>query len=313
MDRPALERLTPAAVQSWAGSENLNENRPKALPHERAPPPRRSRPTFTDEEALSSTAGRPGRSTSWRRSRWRRSATSRLAYSPGVAVPVLAIAEDPDARLRVHVQGQPGGGDLERHRDPGPRQPAAPLASKPVMEGKAVLFKRFADVDAIDVEMTPTDPDEIITSSRTSASPTAASTSRTSRRRTASASRATAGAARHPGLPRRPARHGDHRAAGLINACQLTGREIDDVKVVLNGAGAAGIASLEPDQGDGRASTKTSSSCDRKGVLYRGRTEDMNQWKSAHAVDTDSAPWPRRSRAPTSSSASRPRAPSRTT
>jgi malate dehydrogenase (oxaloacetate-decarboxylating)(NADP+) len=99
-------------------------------------------------------------------------------------------------------------------------------------------------------------------------------------------------------------------AAGLINACHITGKKLEDVKVVLNGPGAAGIASMELIKAMG-VRPENVIAVDSKGVLYQGRTEGMNQWKSAHAVKTDCAPWPRPSRAPTCCWASRPRAPSR--
>jgi malate dehydrogenase (oxaloacetate-decarboxylating)(NADP+) len=95
--------------------------------------------------------------------------------------------------------------------------------------------------------------------------------------------------------------------AGLINACHITGRELKDVKVVLCGAGAAGIASLDLMKAMGVRS-ENCIAVDNTGVIYRGRTAGMNQWKSAHAVDTTPGRWPRPWWAPTSSWACRPRA-----
>jgi malate dehydrogenase (oxaloacetate-decarboxylating)(NADP+) len=243
--------------------------------------------TFTDEEALSfhkyPTPGKIAIAPT------KPMATQRdlsLAYSPGVAVPVLKIAEDPEAAYDYTSKGNLvavisngtailGLGDL------------GALASKPVMEGKGVLFKRFADVDAIDIEVSATDPDEIITVVKNIG--------------------VTFGGInlediRSPECFRIetelqelldiPVFHDDQHgtaiicAAGLINACAVTGRELKDVKVVLNGPGAAGIATLELIKGMG-VRPQNVLAVDRTGVLWRGRTEDMNQWKSAHAVETD--------------------------
>src|SRR5205085_10384340 len=168
-----------------------------------------------------------------------------LAYSPGVAIPVLKIAEDPDDAYEYTSKGNLvavisngtailGLGNL------------GALASKPVMEGKGVLFKRFADVDAIDIEVSATDPDEIITVVKNIG--------------------VTFGGINLEDIKSPecfrietelqelldiPVFHDDQHgtaiisAAGLINACEITGRDIKDVKVVLNGPGAAGIATLE--------------------------------------------------------------------
>ena len=243
--------------------------------------------TFTDDEALAfhkyPTPGKIAIAAT------KPMATQRdlsLAYSPGVAVPVNAIAADPDAAYDYTSKGNLvavisngtailGLGDL------------GALASKPVMEGKAVLFKRFADVDSIDVEVATKDPDEIITVVKNIG--------------------LTYGGInlediRSPECFRIeselqelldiPVFHDDQHgtaiisAAGLINACHLTGRRLEEVKVVLNGPGAAGIATLDLIKAMG-VRHENVIAVDRKGVLYRGRTEDMNQWKSAHAVDTD--------------------------
>jgi malate dehydrogenase (oxaloacetate-decarboxylating)(NADP+) len=209
-----------------------------------------------------------------------------LAYSPGVAVPVLAIAEDPDKAYDYTSKGNLvavisngtailGLGDL------------GALASKPVMEGKSVLFKRFADVDSIDIELTAKDPDEIITVVKNIG--------------------VTFGGINLEDIKSPecfrietelqelldiPVFHDDQHGtaiistAGLINACHITGRNIADVKVVLNGAGAAGIATLDLIKAMG-VRHENVIAVDSKGVIYRGRANDMNQWKSAHAVDTD--------------------------
>jgi malate dehydrogenase (oxaloacetate-decarboxylating)(NADP+) len=243
--------------------------------------------TFTDEEAHAfhryPTPGKIGIAAT------KPMATQRdlsLAYSPGVAVPVLAIAQDPELAYEYTSKGNLvavisngtailGLGNL------------GPLASKPVMEGKGVLFKRFADVDAIDVELNSTDPDEIITVVKSIG--------------------VTYGGInlediKSPDCFRIetelqelldiPVFHDDQHgtaiicSAGLINACEITGRKLSEVKVVLNGPGAAGIATLGLIKAMG-VKPENVIAVDRKGVLYRGRTDDMNQWKSAHAVETD--------------------------
>jgi malate dehydrogenase (oxaloacetate-decarboxylating)(NADP+) len=161
------------------------------------------------------------------------------------------------------------------------------LASKPVMEGKSVLFKRFADVDSIDIEVTATDPDEVITVVKNIG--------------------VTFGGINLEDIKSPecfrietelqelldiPVFHDDQHgtaiisAAGLINACKITGRELRDVKLVLCGAGAAGIASLELIKAMG-VRAENCIAVDNTGVIYRGRTSGMNQWKSAHAVETD--------------------------
>ena len=159
---------------------------------------------------LSPRIRRPARSPSWRPSRWRPSATSSLAYSPGVAVPVLAIAADPDLAYDYTSKGNLvavisngtailGLGDL------------GALAAKPVMEGKAVLFKRFADVDAIDIEVATQDPDEIITVVKNIGSTFGGINLEDIKAPGVLPHRdRAAGADGHPGVPRRPARHGDH-------------------------------------------------------------------------------------------------------
>jgi len=243
--------------------------------------------TFTDEEALSfHRLPRPGKIAI---AATKPMATQRdlsLAYSPGVAVPVLKIAEDPGAAYDYTSKGNLvavisngtailGLGNL------------GALASKPVMEGKGVLFKRFADVDAMDIEVSATDPDEIITVVKNIG--------------------VTFGGINLEDIKSPecfrietelqelldiPVFHDDQHgtaiitAAGLINACEITGRDISKIKVVLNGPGAAGIATLELIKAMGVPHDNVLA-VDRKGVLWRGRPEDMNQWKSAHAVETD--------------------------
>ncbi|MBX3560746.1 MAG: NADP-dependent malic enzyme [Sphingomonas sp.] len=209
-----------------------------------------------------------------------------LAYSPGVAVPVRAIAEDPGKAYDYTAKGNLvavisngtailGLGNL------------GALASKPVMEGKAVLFKRFADVDSIDIELDTEDPDKFIEAVALMEpsfgginledikAPECFIIEQTLRERM-----------------NIPVMHDDQHgtaiisAAGLINACHLTGRKLKDVKVVVNGAGAAAIACTELIKAMGVAHNNVIM-CDRKGVIYQGRTEGMDQWKSAHAAPTE--------------------------
>jgi malate dehydrogenase (oxaloacetate-decarboxylating)(NADP+) len=248
--------------------------------------PRPDRPSFTDEEALAFHAGpKPGkleiRAT-------KPMATQRdlsLAYSPGVAVPVRAIAANPDLaydytsrRNRVGVISNGtailGLGDL------------GALASKPVMEGKAVLFKRFADIDAIDLEVDTSDVEAFIAAVRY-LTPTFGGINLEDIK----APDCFVIEERLRELMDIPVFHDDQHgtaiitAAGVINALELTGRNIKDVKVVVNGAGAAGIACLDLMVGMGLPRGNVVL-CDTKGVIYRGRTEGMNQWKAAYASDT---------------------------
>jgi malate dehydrogenase (oxaloacetate-decarboxylating)(NADP+) len=245
-----------------------------------------ARPSFTDEEALQfHSRGKPGK---LEITPTKPMATQRdlsLAYSPGVAVPVRRIAENPDLAYDYTSKGNLvavisngtailGLGDL------------GALASKPVMEGKAVLFKRFADVDSIDLEVDTKDVDEFI------------------------------GAVRYLGpsfgginledikapdcfiieqrlreLMDIPVFHDDQHGtaiiatAGLINALHITGRDLKSCKIVCNGAGAAAIACVELVKSMG-VPHENIILCDSKGVVYQGRTDGMNQWKSAHAVPT---------------------------
>ncbi|WP_440979184.1 NADP-dependent malic enzyme [Sphingomonas pseudosanguinis] len=208
-----------------------------------------------------------------------------LAYSPGVAVPVLAIADDPATAYDYTAKGNLvavisngtailGLGNL------------GALASKPVMEGKAVLFKRFADVDSIDIELKTEDVDRIIDAIELMEpsfgginledikAPECFIIEQTLRERM-----------------NIPVFHDDQHgtaiicAAGLINACLLTKRRLDEIKVVVNGAGAAAIACTELMKAMGVRHDNVIM-CDRTGVIYQGR-DDINQWQSAHAAVTD--------------------------
>ena len=208
-----------------------------------------------------------------------------LAYSPGVAVPVQAIADNPALAYDYTVKGNMvavisngtailGMGNL------------GALASKPVMEGKAVLFKRFADVNAIDIELDTEDPEEII-KAVSLMGPTFGGINLEDIK----APECFITEQRLKEIMDIPVFHDDQHgtavicAAGLINALEISGKKIGDVRIVLNGAGAAGIACLELLKSMG-AKHDNCIMCDTKGVIYQGRTEGMNQWKSAHAANT---------------------------
>jgi malate dehydrogenase (oxaloacetate-decarboxylating)(NADP+) len=256
---------------------------------EETPPPMSDaeKRTFTDEEALSfHKYPTPGKIAIVPTKPMATQRDLSLAYSPGVAVPVLKIAEDPEAAYDYTSKGNLvavisngtailGLGNL------------GALASKPVMEGKSVLFKRFADVDSIDIEVSATDPDEIITVVKN-----IGVTFGGINLEDIKAPECFRIETELQELLDIPVFHDDQHgtaiisAAGLINACAITGRDISKIKVVLNGAGAAGIATVELIKAMG-VSPENVIACDSKGVIYRGRANDMNQWKSAHAVETD--------------------------
>ena len=273
-------------------------------------PPRRPRPSFTDQEALAfHSQGKPGKLEIVPTKPMATQRDLSLAYSPGVAVPVKAIAADPALAFEYTTRGNMvavisngtailGLGDL------------GALASKPVMEGKAVLFKRFADVDSIDLEVDTKDADAFINCVRY-LGPSFGGINLEDIK----APECFIIEQRLQEMMDIPVFHDDQHgtaiiaAAGLINALQLTGRDIGSTRLVVNGAGAAGIACVELVKAMGFAPDNVIL-CDTKGVIYKGRTEGMNQWKSAHAAVTDRrAPWPTRWTARTCSSASRPRAP----
>ncbi|MEM1237009.1 MAG: NADP-dependent malic enzyme [Pseudomonadota bacterium] len=209
-----------------------------------------------------------------------------LAYSPGVAHPCLAIAENPETVYDYTNKGNLvavisngtavlGLGNL------------GALGSKPVMEGKSVLFKRFADVNSIDLELDTEDVDAFVNAVKLMGpsfgginledikAPECFIIEQTLKEQMDI-----------------PVFHDDQHgtavicAAGLINALYLSGKKIEDVKIVLNGAGAAGIACIELLKTMG-AKHEHCIVCDTKGVIFQGRTEGMNQWKSGHAVKTE--------------------------
>ena len=209
-----------------------------------------------------------------------------LAYSPGVAVPCEAIAADPQLAYDYTNKGNLvavisngtavlGLGNL------------GALASKPVMEGKAVLFKRFADVNSIDIELDTEDTDAFINAVKLMG-PTFGGINLEDIK----APECFIIEQRLKEEMDIPVFHDDQHgtavicAAGLLNALKISGKKMEDVRIVLNGAGAAGIACLELLKAMG-AKHNNCIMCDTKGVIYQGRTEGMNQWKSAHAAATD--------------------------
>jgi len=208
-----------------------------------------------------------------------------LAYSPGVAFPCLHIQRRPDAVFDYTSKGNfvavisngtavLGLGDL------------GALAAKPVMEGKAALFKRFADIDSIDLEIDTKDVDEFVNCVRF-LHPSFGGINLEDIR----APECFIIEERLRELLDIPVFHDDQHGtaiiatAGLINALHLTGRELPDIKMVVNGAGAASIACVELLKTMGLP-TGNVVLCDTRGVVYHGRTDGMNQWKSAHAVET---------------------------
>ena len=247
----------------------------------------RSRTSVTEIEALAFHAeGRPGK---LEITPTKPMATQRdlsLAYSPGVAVPVKAIAADPATAYDYTARGNMvavisngtailGLGNL------------GALASKPVMEGKAVLFKRFADVDSIDLEVDTENVDEFVNCVRF-LGPSFGGINLEDIK----APECFIIESRLRELMDIPVFHDDQHgtaiiaAAGLVNALELTGRDLRTTRLVCNGAGAAAIACVELIKAMG-FNANNIILCDTKGVIYQGRTEGMNQWKSAHAVKTD--------------------------
>jgi len=208
-----------------------------------------------------------------------------LAYSPGVAVPVQAIADNPETAYDYTSKGNLvavisngsailGMGNL------------GALASKPVMEGKAVLFKRFADIDSIDLEIDSQDSDEIINSVKNFACSFGGINLED-----IAAPDCFIIEEKLKEILDIPVFHDDQHGtaiittAALINALDISGKSIKNIKVVVNGAGASAIACTNLFKNSGVPSENVIM-LDRKGVVYRGRTEGMDQWKSAHAVET---------------------------
>ena len=247
----------------------------------------RTRTSVTESEALAFHAeGRPGK---LEINPTKPMATQRdlsLAYSPGVAVPVKAIAADPATAYDYTTRGNMvavisngtailGLGNL------------GALASKPVMEGKAVLFKRFADVDSIDLEVDTENVDEFVNCVRF-LGPSFGGINLEDIK----APECFIIESRLREMMDIPVFHDDQHgtaiiaAAGLANALELTGRDLKNTRLVCNGAGAAAIACVELIKAMG-FNADNIILCDTKGVIYQGRAEGMNQWKSAHAAKTD--------------------------
>ncbi len=240
---------------------------------------------FSDEEALDFHArGKPGKLEVNATKPMGTQRDLSLAYSPGVAVPVRAIARNPDLAYEYTAKGNMvavisngtailGLGNL------------GALASKPVMEGKAVLFKRFADIDAFDIELDTEDPEAVIAAVK-HMGPTFAGINLED--------------IKSPEcfvIERRlretmdiPVFHDDQHGtaiivgAGVINGLDLTGRRIEDTKVVMVGAGAAGIACIELLKSMGLRD-ENAMLVDVDGVLYKGRP-DIDEWRAPHAVET---------------------------
>ncbi len=207
-----------------------------------------------------------------------------LAYSPGVAVPVQAIADDPATAYDYTAKGNLVAVITNGSAILGMGNLGA-LAAKPVMEGKAALFKRFADIDSIDIELDSEDPEAIIAAVAMMEpsfgginledikAPECFIIEQTLRERM-----------------KIPVMHDDQHgtaiiaAAGLLNACFLTGRNFADVKMVVNGAGASAIACTSLIKSMG-VPHENVTMCDSKGVIYQGRA-GIDQFKSAHAIDT---------------------------
>ncbi|WP_415320854.1 NADP-dependent malic enzyme [Candidatus Pelagibacter sp. Uisw_092] len=208
-----------------------------------------------------------------------------LAYSPGVAVPVQAIYDDPETAYDYTSKGNLvavisngsailGMGNL------------GALASKPVMEGKAVLFKRFADIDSIDLEIDSQDVDEIINSIKNFACSFGGINLED-----IAAPDCFVIEEKLKEILDIPIFHDDQHGtaiittAALLNALDISGKSIKDIKVVVNGAGASAIACTNLFKNSG-VPNENVTMLDRKGVIYRGRAEGMDQWKSVHAIDT---------------------------
>jgi len=241
---------------------------------------------ITDREALEFHAmGRPGKLEVRATKPLTTQRDLSLAYSPGVAVPCERIHEDPAAAYDYTTRGNLvavvsngtavlGLGNL------------GALATKPVMEGKAVLFKRFADIDAIDLEVDTEDVDAFVNCVRY-LGPSFGGINLEDIK----APECFVIEERLKELLDIPVFHDDQHgtaiiaAAGLLNALQLTGRKLEEARLVMNGAGAAAIACADLLKAMGMPQENLLL-CDTAGVIYRGRTTRMNQWKSAHAVET---------------------------
>ena len=249
--------------------------------------PSRKRPNITEEEALHLHAsGRPGKLEIQATKPLITQRDLALAYSPGVAIPCERIHADPDTAYDYTAKGNLvaivsngtavlGLGNL------------GALAAKPVMEGKAVLFKRFADVDGFDLEVDTEDVDEFVNCVRF-LGPSFGGINLEDIK----APECFIIEQQLKELLDIPVFHDDQHGtaiiaiAGLLNALDLTGREASRTRMVINGAGSAGIACAELAKAVGLAPDRVVL-CDTRGVIYQGRQEGMNQWKSAHAAPTE--------------------------
>ena len=247
---------------------------------------KRPRPTFTDQEALNfHSTGRPGKLEVIATKPMATQRDLSLAYSPGVAVPVLAIADDPAKAYDLTTKGNFVAVITNGTAILGLGNRGA-LAAKPVMEGKAVLFKRFADIDSIDLEVSTEDPEQFINCVKYLGAGWGGINLEDIK-----APECFIIEQKLREVMDIPVFHDDQHgtaiisAAGLINALEMTGRDIKNTKLVCNGAGAAGIACLELLRAIGFPPNNLIL-CDTKGVIYKGRTDGMNQWKSAYAVET---------------------------
>ncbi len=277
------------AVQKFPQSVELPPAIDGALVRAAAPTPPidegSSRSDLGRESLVMHAAGRPGKIEIIATKPLTTQRDLSLAYSPGVAAPCLRIAKDAGLAYDYTIKGNLVGvisngtavlglGDL------------GALASKPVMEGKAVLFKRFADVDSIDLEVDTRDVDEFVNCVRF-LGPTFGGINLEDIK----APECFIIEQRLREMMNIPVFHDDQHgtaiiaAAGLINALHLTGRDFKTTRLVVNGAGAAAIACIELIKSMGMMPSNVVM-CDTKGVVYKGRTEGMNQWKSAHAVET---------------------------
>ena len=246
-----------------------------------------SKSNYTNDEALRFHAeGRPGKLEVIPTKPMATQRDLSLAYSPGVAAPCLEIEKNPDLAYDYTAKGNMVGVISNGTAVLGLGNIGA-LAGKPVMEGKSVLFKRFADVDSIDIEVGTEDVDEFVNCVRYLGpgfgginledikAPDCFIIEEQLRE-----------------LLDIPVFHDDQHgtaiiaAAGLINALDLTGRDIASTRLVVNGAGSAGIACAALLKSMGMASENVVM-CDTRGVIYSGRADGMNQWQSAHAVETD--------------------------
>ncbi|KFX72118.1 MAG: malic enzyme [alpha proteobacterium QL1] len=241
---------------------------------------------YTDKEALDfHTEGKPGKIEVISSKSLSTQRDLALAYSPGVAVPCIEIGKNPEAAYDYTSKGNLvavisngtailGLGDL------------GALASKPVMEGKSVLFKRFADIDSIDIEIDSKDANEII-----NVVSKIAVTFGGINLEDIAAPDCFVIEQKLKELVDIPIFHDDQHGtaiittAGLINALDISGKSIKDVRIVVNGAGASAIACTELFKNSG-VPNENVTMIDRKGVIYRGRAEGMDQWKSKHAVET---------------------------